>query len=257
MKGSDFRVLFLIALCILLQPATAVLAGTVAENLFRQGNEAYSSGDYEQAIASYEQITETAGYAPSVLFNLANSYAQAGKIGKAVLSYERGLRLAPSDLDISGNLQLLRKESGLFPKEFSVTDRFFRFLNLNQWSALILISLVLLTLFLLAVMRYRFSRRLTIGVSTTCILLLCLSTAGSVYHYQFFSPSVVISPEARLFLSPFKTSTSIGTIQEGRLVYTVKSHGNFIYVKDETDRKGWIPSGSIEDVCKAALDKSD
>lgn len=257
MKGSDFCLLFLIAICSLLQTATAVPAGTGIEDLFHQGNEAYSNGDYEQAISSYEQIIDTAGYAPSVLFNLGNSYAQAGKIGKAVLSYERGLRLAPSDLDISGNLQLLRKERGLFPKEFSGTDRFFQFLNFNQWATLILVSLALLTIFLLVAMIYRFTRRLTIGVSAICILLLCLSSAGSVYHYQIFNPSVVISPETRLFLSPFKTSASIGAIQEGRLVYPVKSHGQFTYVNDETDRKGWIPTEAIKAVSKAAIIESE
>lgn len=250
MKGSYCCTLFLIALCILLQTATVVHAGTVTENLFHTGNEAYSNGDYDQAISSYQQITETAGYAPSVLFNLGNSYAQSGKIGKAVLSYERGLRLAPSDLDIFGNLQLLRKERGLFPKEFSGTDQLFRFLNFNQWATLILISLALLTLFLLISVRYRFSRRLTIAVNATCVLLFCLSSAGSMYHYQIFSPSVVISTETRLFLSPFKSSSSIGAILEGRLVYPVKTHGDFTYVNDETDRKGWIPTGSIEAVTK-------
>jgi hypothetical protein len=32
--------------------------------------------------------------------------------------------------------------------------------------------------------------------------------------------------------------------------YTQKSHGNFSYVTDETDRQGWIPSSLLEPVCK-------
>ncbi len=99
--------------------STAFLRVALKSSLFQKGNEAYSRGDYAQAIAQYEQITETAGYAPSVLYNLANSYALSGQTGRAVLNYERALRLAPSDSDISGNLELVKKENGLFPREAS------------------------------------------------------------------------------------------------------------------------------------------
>jgi tetratricopeptide (TPR) repeat protein len=185
-----------------------------------------------------------------VLYNLANSFAQSGQTGKAILNYERALRLSPSDSDISGNLELVKKENGLFPKEPSGAERFFRLLNLNQWTALILFALVLFTAFLLAAMKYRFSRQLNIGVGTSCCLLLCLATAGTLFQYQYFNPSVVISPDGKLFISPFESSASIGALQEGRLVYPQKIHGDFSYVTDETDRKGWIPSSLIESVGK-------
>jgi tetratricopeptide (TPR) repeat protein len=231
---------------------TAVFAGTAEDSLFQEGNEAYSRGDYAEAILKYEQITETAGYAPSVLYNLANSYALSGETGRAILNYERALRLSPSDSDISGNLQLVKKENGLFPKEASFTEQFFRLLSLNQWTTLIPVSLMLLTVFMLAATRYRISRQLNLGVSASCFLLLCLAIAGTLFRYQHFNPSVVLSPDAKLFISPFESSATIGALQEGRLVYPQKIHGNFSYVTDETDRQGWIPSSLLEPVCKTA-----
>ena len=252
MKRTGFRCYFSILLTILLLSATAVLAGKVEDNLFQEANEAYSRGDYDQAISKYQKITETAGYSTSVLYNLANSFAQNGQTGRAILNYERALRLSPSDSDISGNLQLVKKENGLFPKESSRVERFFQLLSLNQWTSLIVLALILVTTYLLATMKYQFSRQLNIGVGTSCFLLLCLATAGTLVRYQYFSPSVVISPDAKLFISPFESSGSIGALQEGRLVYPQKSHGDFSYVIDETDRKGWIPSALIEPVCKPA-----
>ncbi len=252
MKCIHLRFFFSILLINLLLSATTVLAGNVENNLFQQGNEAYSRGEYDQAISKYEQLTAKAGYSPSVLYNLANSYAQSGKTGKAVLNYERALRLSPSDSDISGNLELIKKEFGLFPKEPSGAERFFRILTLNQWTALILISLVLVTTYLLAATKFRFSKHLNIGVHASCFMLLCLATTGALFQYQYFNPSVVISPNMKLSISPFESSASIGALQEGRLVYPQKKHGDFSYVIDETDRKGWIPSSMIEPVCKKA-----
>ena len=252
MNRLGFCIPFSLLVVLLILSASAACAGPIENSLFQDANEAYSRGDYAQAISKYEQITATAGYSPSVLYNLANSYALSGETGRAILNYERALRLSPSDSDISGNLELVKKENGLFPKESSTFERFFLFLGLDQWTVLILFSLLLVTTFLIATMKYRFSRQLSIGVSLSCFLLLCLTTAGAVFSYQSFNPSVVVSPDVKLLISPFESSTSIGALQEGRLVYPQKIHGDFSYVTDETDRKGWIPTSKIESVCQTA-----
>ncbi len=252
MNCTGFRLPFSILLILLTLSASAAFAGPIENSLFQDANEAYSRGDYDQAISKYEQITTTSGYSPSVLYNLANSYALSGNTGRAILNYERALRLSPSDSDISGNLELVKKENGLFSKELSTVERLFLLLNLDQWTVLGLFSLLLVTTFLIATMKYRLSRQLVIGVSISCFLLICLATAGTVFSYQSFNPSVVVSPDVKLLISPFESSTSIGGLQEGRLVYPQKKHGDFSYVTDETDRKGWIPTSMIESVCQTA-----
>lgn len=251
MKGTGFRFFIPMALIFLIFSA-ASLAGTVQDNLFREANEAYSRGDYGQAIKKYAQITDTAGYSAAVLYNLANSYALSGNIGRAILNYERALRLSPNDPDITGNLELIKKENGLFPQEPSSAERFFQILSLDQWTAMILGALLILTLYLLAAMKYRFSRNLQIGAGACCFLLLCLGSAGTLFRYQDFNPSVVVTPEVKLLISPFASSASIGTLPEGRLVYPQKSHGAFRYVADEMNRQGWIDASLIEPLCKPA-----
>jgi len=249
MKRSAFHQIVLL-LCILLFQGSAAHGNTAIDVLFQQGNEAYSSGDYQTAISNYEQIIEDAGYSPAVLFNLANSYAQSGTIGRAILAYERALRLSPSDPDISGNLELVKKEQGLFPKEPSGPELFFSFLTLKQWTSLILVSLGLLALFQLTALKYQFSKQTTISTVSIALLTLCLAIAGSAFGYRYFNPSVVISENVRLLVSPFESATSIGAIQEGRLVYPEKTHRDFVFIVDETNRKGWVPSTSVEAVQK-------
>src|SRR5271165_5453454 len=51
------------------------------------------------------------GYSAAGLYNLANSYARAGKPGLAVLNYERARLLAPNDPDIQANLRFVRASS--------------------------------------------------------------------------------------------------------------------------------------------------
>ncbi|MFH0782715.1 MAG: tetratricopeptide repeat protein [Pseudomonadota bacterium] len=246
--GKHFCTILLIILSLLLCKSTPGRAGAGEDLLFQQGNEAYSRGDYQQAIARYEELVSSAGLSPAVLFNLANSYAQSGKIGRAVLNYERAQRLTGADSDISGNLELVRKESGLFTSEPSGAERFFHHLTLDQWAMLSLLMLLFFTAFQAATITYRIGRKTRLGVRLACILVFVLAVTGAAIHYRHFQPSVVVAPDARLLISPFPSATSVGAIQEGRLVYPQKSHGPFTYIRDETNRQGWILSSCLEAV---------
>jgi hypothetical protein len=239
--------LLLLIICLLLT-SLPCRAGETEQQLLQLGNEAYSRGDYPGAISHYQQLTATAGFSASVLFNLANSYAQAGEVGRAVLNFERALRLAPGDADIAGNLELVRKESGLFTGEPEGTARFFHLLHLDQWAMLCLLTVVFFALLQLAALRYPLAGKTYGGVTIACLLLLCLAVAGTLTRYRQFNPAVVLAADARLLISPFPAAGSVGAIQEGRLVYPEKFHGEFTYVRDETNRKGWIPSTMIEPV---------
>ncbi|MCK5068917.1 MAG: tetratricopeptide repeat protein, partial [Desulfocapsa sp.] len=101
------------------------------QDQFQDAVLSYSQGDYQTAIKSFESLLKDEISAP-LFYNLANSYAQSSQSGRAILNYERALRLNPSDSDIRGNLELLRRDQGLFQEEQSITQRFVSFLGLNQ-----------------------------------------------------------------------------------------------------------------------------
>src|ERR1700688_3914955 len=63
-----------------------------------------------QGVAQPQQATQPSQprYSADGLYNLANSYARAGKPGLAVLNYERASLLAPDDVDINANLEYVR-----------------------------------------------------------------------------------------------------------------------------------------------------
>ena len=64
----------------------------------------YVNGDYKQAAEAYLAVAKVDGDSPQLLFNLANSYAQAGDYGNAILYYSRANRLDPTNKDIKNNL---------------------------------------------------------------------------------------------------------------------------------------------------------
>ncbi len=246
MKLSVSCPLLLLLVIIFITPTVAVAESHL--DLFEQGNEAYSKGNFTGAVEMYEQLITTSGYGAGLLFNLGNSYAQSGQTGKAILNYERALRLAPSNSDIQGNLQLIRKESGLFPREYSWSERFFQLLDLNQWTISAFFLLLLLSTFQLASLKLHFSTQTRRLVSATCFMLFILCAAGAFSRHKQWQPSVVTDSDSRLLLSPFDSAASTSSIQQGRLVYPEKTHSDFSYISDETGRRGWIASSAIEPV---------
>ena len=227
-------------------PAVA-FANDTASISFQQGTAAYSRGDYDEAIRIFEKIISTHGFSASVLYNLGNSYAQSNKIGKAILSYERARILAPGDPDITGNLQYIRKAHGIFEAEPSLASRCISRLTIDGWSILVAIFFTLICISLaVALLRKKNEMKRWIFIALGCLILLVFSTVASIISYTSRQVFIVTMPKTRILLSPFSTSASIGSIQEGRQLQVKKSHADYYYVIDETGRSGWIPQSAIE-----------
>ncbi len=238
----------LVVIIVLLVPTVSFSQNHSLESgkIFESGNRAYSQGHYTEAIGIYEELLAEKGLSASLLYNLANSYAQAGMAGKAVLNYKKALLLSPGDSDILGNLDLVRKNQGLFQEEPSFREKFTQSLSINQWALLALVCLLFIVLFLLAGLRFLRYKSLTFWGSGCAFLLLILSCIAAFSQYRFYNSAVVIQNDVRLLLSPFPSASSTGILQEGRLVLPEKQHGNFYLVEDETGRSGWINGTAIE-----------
>ena len=243
MKATSQKIVPAACFFLLLLSQMLWAGGQERQAQFREAAQAYSRGEYTVAIQQLEALARN-GVSASLLYNLGNSYAQAGQSGKAILNYERASRLASGDSDIDGNLELVRKEKGLFQEEQSVRQRLVGLLELNQWTGLAAIALLFFGVVLLLPLGVKQSSRYV--TAAVCLLLTITAISGAVGQYRHWHDGVVVAQDARLRVSPFASAASIGTIQEGRLVRPGKSHGNYFLVEDETGRSGWLAAEAFE-----------
>jgi len=219
----------------------------VQQTRFQDAVSAYNKGEYRQAVEGFESLA-TQGISPTLLYNLGNSYAQAGQVGRAILNYERALRLAPGDSDIRGNLERVRKENGLFQEEQSFGQRFVTLLALNQWIAVAAIAFVGFVGVLLLPFSYGLKRSSRHRIAVTLLLVIATACSGAIGQYQHWHDGVVVAADARLRISPFDSAASIGTIQEGRLLHPGKKHNTYVLVVDEAGRSGWLAADAFESI---------
>jgi tetratricopeptide (TPR) repeat protein len=76
---------------------------------FQQGNQAFWSGDFDQAIERYEALVELGVWDADLFYNLGTTYARQGRFGPAILNLERASILEPGDEDIRHNLETTRR----------------------------------------------------------------------------------------------------------------------------------------------------
>ena len=93
-------------------PASGAPSGTSSgdspQALFDRAGSAYHEGRFDEAAKEYEAIVAQGIDDARVHYNLANAYFKLGRLGPAILEYERSLRLDPTDSEARDNLVLAR-----------------------------------------------------------------------------------------------------------------------------------------------------
>ncbi len=238
-------------LVVILSSATLLASIGEQENvaaLFEQANISSTQGQFQQAIDQYSSIIDKNGVSASLLYNLANTYAAAGEVGRAVLNYERAQQLAPGDADIQGNLEQVRKDVGLYRDDQSLVRRLAGVFGADQWLLLAGCALFCcgITALLLSLgVGKRGKGKSLYWLTTSSLFVFLLTLPPALLRYQEWNIGVVLSEDAHLLISPFADAKLAGDITAGRLVRPEKEHGEYMLVATETGKSGWLTKDSF------------
>ena len=106
MKRVRFlHLLFGLVFSLFIFSATAQVEAKLA-----QANQFMVNKKYQKAAEVYEDLIAEGYSGAELLYNLGNAWYRAGDRGKAILNYERALRLQPGDQATLDNLALVREE---------------------------------------------------------------------------------------------------------------------------------------------------
>jgi hypothetical protein len=184
--------------------------------------------------------SEPIGYSAAGLYNLANSYARAGKPGMAILNYERASLLAPNDPDVQANLRSVRASAHL-PAE--VPDTFDRIANLADpfWVSWIgLLGLVLVGASMI-VAQLSSRHRLVCGAAALLgVMMVGLTLCNALTLWPRLHQAVVIAAATPVRVSPVPMGEPLFTLPEGETVKITAEHEGFALIETRAGRAGWI-----------------
>lgn len=222
-----------------------------------RANTAYMNGDWAGATAIYDSIEQAGMASVKLYYNMGGAYFKNGQIGKAVLYYNKALRIDPTDEDTQYNL---RVANGYVKDQIEVVPEFFvsrwvrsvrTAVNSNTWAVLSLVAgllmLVALMIYLLPLgLGYRkagFAVAVVMGAFTLLSANFASEQRRNALHS---SEAIVMIGAAPVKSSPDRTSKDIFVIHEGTQVTVLDRLGDWCQVSIADGNKGWMPASSIE-----------
>ena len=256
MRPARLAFAALLALCAV-APFSPAVASTPRE-LFQSGNGAYEQGKFEEAVDAYQKILAYGVVDPRVLYNLANAYFKLGKLGAAILYYERALRLDPSDQDARDNLEFARgairdrvPETGMPYPVAAIKD------VLDSLSLELLCVIFLCVYFATAGLVGALPlvtgdlRRRVLGYGAA-VTGLCTLLAGGALLYTIqdrtAANAIVMTDRVDVLSGPSADNTVLFTVHEGTRLEVRNRRDGWYQVSLPNAMSGWVPSGSVEQV---------
>ena len=211
-----------------------------------QATEGAQAAEAAQAThASHASPSSRPQYSADGLYNLANSYARAGKPGLAVLNYERAALLAPGDADINANLEYVRASAHV-PVE--PRSRFARIAlavtpALAAWLGVFGIALVGVGL-LARKMTRRFQLLRACGMLLG-VAMIALAVSNAMLLRPRLHEAVVLVNQTPARVSPVPMGDTAFVLSEADTVTMTAEHEEFVLVRTRGGLSGWVSRASL------------
>jgi BatD DUF11 like domain/TPR repeat/Bacterial SH3 domain len=243
--------------------AQTTTPGIDPARLMAEGNQAYTEGNLEQALSRYSQALEQGSDDADLHFNIGNTYARRGELGKAVVSYLRAERLDPRNADtarnlawVRGHIQDLELNSGELPLFIDQSAALIGSFTVDEWS-LVLLVLVWVLAALLGWAWYREDfgthlRRILLGLAGL-VLIVGVVTGWRFQREQIRREAVIIVVEADVRSGPADSFPVLFQVHDGLTLAIESEREDWVRIGLGGDWVGWIQSGSLEEVRSTAL----
>ncbi|MCX5713646.1 MAG: SH3 domain-containing protein [Candidatus Omnitrophica bacterium] len=223
-----------------------------SEDAFSEGNSLYRHNQYDAALSEYGKILHSGLESGNLYYNVGNSYFKKGELGLAVLNYERARFLIPGDSDLRSNYDYARSQLNLssdaLPGNWFSRNLDKVFSNMNMNTLMLTLSLFYLFILIELALRVFLGSRLKFYKTALAVLVLILFLSGFAFYrrIEFFHKGAVVTvKEIEAKFEPLDKATTYFTLPEGSKVIVVDSSGDWLKVKRQDNKVGWVDRSGI------------
>lgn len=254
---------------ILIAAVFAITGEGYAENLTAEADSAYMADDFSTALELYLETARTEGTSAELWYNIGNTEYRLGHIGKAIIAYNRSLRLDPGNADTRANLDFVssktidkQEEKGSFLS--NTADSIATATSADVWAwlafglfVLMLGSIALYVFSTTVILRKTgFFSAIALAIGTAGFIIIALRASGiatSKTEAVVTAKSTILSTSPR---EPKDRSEEAMLLHEGTRVSIVDSVGvpndttglKWYDVRIDNTHRAWIKSSDIEKI---------
>lgn len=236
-------------------------ASAPLDSLWKAGTSAYASENWESALQAWQHIEEQGLEAPALYCNMGNAFFRMGDNARAVLYYERALRIDPSYEPAHANLGYV---SQMLHDKFDTVPEFFlgqwfkslcRKLPSDTWAWL---SIFFFALALIGILAYIYGRSSAArkgaffsSIAFALIFFFCLLFAGRQWSdCRRENFAIVMRPVVSVKSTPGGSSGAkeLFILHEGTKIKILETIGDWYNVQLADGRLGWITVSELEKI---------
>ena len=242
------------AVCLLPVFGGAEQAPLAEVTLFNEANAAYDGNDFAAAADRYKQALEAGLKTGEVLYNLGNCYFRMGKLGMAMVYYERARQFMPRNQSLLGNIALSESRAldKISPPKIRALGRklfsWHRRLTARELS-LILIAANAAFWASLATLAIRRSRSVKLAVVFIGIILVLSGFSHCLRQIERRGPgsAFVVTYDAEVRTGPGDYAVRF-KLHDGTRVRLVDSREGWCQIRLADGKRGWIKAENVEKI---------
>ncbi len=245
-------------MALMLPTAASAQQNEYVDSLWNDANAAYVDGRWSDAAAGYEMISGMGLESPELYCNTGDAWFKDMNVPKAILYYERALKLDPSYSDARYNLALLNNsiQDRIDPVPDFVLKAWMKdicyIMDSDSWAICFIVFLALsLAMALLFILGSTAAwRRTGFFTGIVTVLIAAFTLSFSIWQkndYMKADSAIVMRPVSSVKSSPSSgAATDLFILHEGTKVKVIDTVGSWNNIELADGRQGWIPSGDIE-----------
>lgn len=258
-NGKNQAAAKVVAVLVLLGfPMSGFAADAYVDSLFNAASAAYSEGQWAEAAGIYTAIENLGLESPALYCNMGNAWFKSGDVAKAMLYYERALKLDPSYDDARYNIAVISDfiQDRIEPVPEFILKTWTRdlcyILDSDTWAviSLIFLAAVAVSLLLLFLSSSLALRRTGFFSAIAAFLLTVMSVSFAFWQKADYSRkdgAVIMVPVVSVKSSPSSdTSTDLFILHEGTKVIILDEVGDWRNIELADGRQGWMKSSDME-----------
>jgi tetratricopeptide (TPR) repeat protein len=227
-----------------------------AQELYQSASVLYKANSIDSAAAQYEMILAQGFKNAETYYNLGNCYYKLNNTGKAILNYERALKLSPNDEDIIHNLKIanLKVADKIVPvPQLAIVSGWQSFLKSNpssRWGVYALVFCAL-SFICFAAMLFSSSKRFFFGTGAALLflsftLLFIASRQSGIEKNS--QEGILITANAVAKNAPTANSTDAFMIHEGIKLQLLDNVAEWYKIRLADGKIGWLPVHTFEKI---------
>lgn len=237
---------------------SSLLHALSPEAKYNDAHTAYKANDFQKAANLYRQLVdEDKVVSADVYYNLANAYYRLNDFPSAILFYRKALKLDPDYEDAAYNLRLTERnlEDKIEPVPQLFYIRWYRSLcaafATDTWAWLFCGTFFLCIISLIFFIKSKSAEQRKAfflgSLATLFCSILAVSLAWSSFqNNEATQRAVVFAGSVSVKSSPVQSAMGLFIIHAGTTVEITDELGEWVKVKLEDGKEGWMIFGDLE-----------